>query len=488
VSTSPLHTVLPVGQGTGTLIQVIDNGEPTSTILIDLGSKGWKKDIFGTRSTEIVTTALKKMVKKGPTLDAVFLSHPDDDHINLIPDLLANFNAPGETTPGKQTLVINKVWFGGPEGSYAGKQIGNVLKKLQRHGATLGRLGGDASNLTKPEYSDAANGVDIFVMIANTISGNTSIGKSSVTPLNVLKSDDGYLVNTDSLVLAVRYGTGTKRKIVATGDATGMTMAAANERLSAARPNWLLGTDSISLPHHGSATTAYDVLNASTAARDTDDTAEEVVKEFVRFLQPEMVTISAGQSFNHPAHRVVDDFAQYTKNATYSDPALNNGEHFYTGYFEKQQFDLIAAMDYDGPLPAGAEWPRSANWRTVRTSKAIYAIDYYELDDKNPDLTVPVIVSTDISDEALFQKPEGPYTPLPPWGCAWEFTISQDGSRFDVSPKDPIKYIEAPPELPELIPRVPPPCPVPGRGPAVVRVTAQSSAALPRRHRVRALL
>src|SRR6185437_1111708 len=103
------------------------------------------------------------------------------------------------------------------------------------------------------------------------VSGNTSIRKNSDAPLRYLQPDDGYLVNTNSLVLAVRYGTGTKRKIVATGDATGMTMAVANERLAADRPNWQLGTDSISLPHHGSAVTTYDVLNANTATKTTDD-------------------------------------------------------------------------------------------------------------------------------------------------------------------------------------------------------------------------
>lgn len=497
------YTVLPVGQGTGTLIQVInDGGEPVTTILIDLGSRLWNQSVFGTKSTEVVTAALKKMVTSGPTLDAVFISHADEDHIDEIPKLLGQFSKPSEGKLRSETLVVNNVWYGGPDTSYAGKvQTGNVLKKLQKYApvgkTNLKMLGSDISDLKKPLYSSGPNGVDIFVMIANTVAGNTNIGRSStVLPL---RSDQAYLANTISLVLLVRYGT-KKQYIVATGDATGMTMAACNQRLAAefTLQNWLKPVYSISLPHHGSAVTTYNVLDAATATKSTDDLAQQVVDEFVDYLEPETVTVSAGEvdAYKHPSYSVIDDFARYAADATYSDPSLGD-EHFYTVYLETQELQAVVDMGYDKG-PSTAKWPSRESWRTARTSKAVYTINYYEQDDRDPERPVPVIHDAD----ARFGEPDPPYSPHPPWGCAWQFKISQDGKQVELSPAYAIEYelgdgeeelFDAllsggrgapPPELPVLIPQVRPPCPVP----ALVRVTAPSSAALPGRRRVRALL
>jgi beta-lactamase superfamily II metal-dependent hydrolase len=495
------YTVLPVGQGTGTLIQVInDAGEPITTILIDLGSRLWHQSVFGERSTDIVETALRNMKTSGPTLDAVFISHADGDHVNEIPKLLDRFKKLGETTDRQKILVVNNVWFGGKTGYYAKKkQTGNVLNKLKEYGATLETVSLDASDLKKPEY--CKNGIEIFIMIGNTVHGNTSIVANTYSSVG---NDQKYLTNTDSLVLLVRYGTATRRHIVATGDATGITMAACNQRLNLefATANWLKPVESIALPHHGSSATTYNVLNADTKVTGTDDIAQQVVEEFVDFLEPESLTISAGQTkYKHPVYRAIDDFAKFVSDAKYSDPSLDNNEHFYTVYLEAGEFPLLVDLNYAKPPPTAAKWPPSARWWNVRTSQSIYSIDYYELNADNLSLSVPVIESSDLvtnSADAVFRDPDAPYDdPVPPWGCAWEYKISQDGKQVDFSQKHPIDYeigeaeYEMAAALPErlaLIPRVPAPVPVPVREPTVVSITAQSSAALPRRHRVRALL
>lgn len=509
--TSMTYTVLPVGQGTGTLIQVIDGGEPKTSILIDFGSRLWNESVFGVQSVKTVTDALNSMTEKGPTLDAVFISHPDADHVNQIPKLLANFKKKGETDPTKKELAVKKVWYGGDYNIYAKKkQIPNVLLQLRDYGATFDTLiGAHDSDLTKPLYTSGPNGVEIFVIIGNTLMAKTDVTRNSPSPLS---GDKKYLVNTHSLVLLVSYGTGTsKRHFIATGDATGLTMAACNQVLSAdftrRNQNWIAPVQSIALPHHGSFGTTYNLLNATTATTDAGDTARAVVAQFVDFLQPETVTISAGQvdGYYHPSYSVIDDFSKYISPATYNDPVLNDDEHFYTVYFEPRELNVIVKMDYSGTWPKGEKWPSGKGWRTVRTTQAVYATDYYEVDDKGWELQVPVTESSDTSDDAVFMNPDSPYSPLPPWACGWEYKVDQNGLDVELSPKYPVKYERAdedeelaaallsrthlapPPKPPALIPPVPPPCPVPEREPAVVRITAQPSAALPGRRRVRAM-
>jgi beta-lactamase superfamily II metal-dependent hydrolase len=425
---SLLYTVLPVGQGTATLIEVVDQNEvPLSVILIDLGST-WGYTELGLTSTQTITNELQKM-PGGPTLDAVFLSHADFDHINLVPVLLNDFHAPSENQARKDTLVINNVWYGGSENQYRSKKLkGNAVKMLAEY-APLSPLGvplknthtlrADHSNVRKPVYSK--DGVEIYVLIANTVSEDTYVALDFDNDLE--NGNDGYLKNTDSLVLMATYGTATKRRFIATGDATGMTMAGCVTYLSFNKNNQarVSPTLSISVPHHGSAVTAYDVLGAVEPGKETDVVAQRVVDDFVNYLLPSTVTVSSGElpQYKLPSARVISDFAKHAGDSTYVDPSLKKGgssDHFFTSYFKKGDLKVAANA---------TKWPKSTGWWTARTNKAVYSSIYYtDTFNNRPDTTdVPRVVPLG----AEFVPPNAPYTgPVPPWARGWEYKVSSD--------------------------------------------------------------
>ncbi|MFZ2407685.1 MAG: hypothetical protein WAW41_21340, partial [Methylobacter sp.] len=79
-------TVLDVGQGMGTFVEIYDtSGALISTLLFDLGSLNNKVSAGGP-SVQYLVDKLKSMAD--PTIELLVLSHKDGDHVNLIEDLL----------------------------------------------------------------------------------------------------------------------------------------------------------------------------------------------------------------------------------------------------------------------------------------------------------------------------------------------------------------------------------------------------------------
>jgi len=97
---------LHVDQGMGTLVRVYDGIELTNLALLDFGSttKGYK---YADSALDAVIDALKKM--KTPVIDMLLISHQDDDHWNLLGDLLTRIKAEA----GLDDTEVNTIFRGG---------------------------------------------------------------------------------------------------------------------------------------------------------------------------------------------------------------------------------------------------------------------------------------------------------------------------------------------------------------------------------------
>lgn len=418
MTTTMRFCVLDVGQGTGTLVQSIDpSGTPTFSALIDLGSEGWKEEA-GENSARIVAQELSKR----PVLDAVFLSHSDSDHINLVPSLLKYFVKPGQ--PGK-ALSVRKVWFGGDPDKYFKKTIGkNILTTLDEYHTGGGSVRGTIGNAetswqwNPPRVYAEGGGINIKLLVGNTAAEYVQMWVDS--PVGRTPTG-GYVTNTKSLVLVVTLGSGAaERRIIATGDATALTLAKCVEVIWAAHGINLAPCWSVTLPHHGSETTTYDLQGISTAGHASKELPDYVIAVWSNYVQPQTLSASAGErsTFRHPAIRVIRDFGHTLTSGSYIDPALpGSGEHFYTSFFPGH------FLHYQGSNIT--DWPSKAGWHSVRSGKDVFTTDYVI----DPNVEIPVAYPPD----AQFRNPQF-FNPRPPRAIAWDFRVFDDGSSPKILP------------------------------------------------------
>lgn len=419
---------LPVGQGTGTLLQVVENPgtaaeRPIESVLIDLGSRKWLPAHTGYVSRDFVIEQLRKMA--APTLDGVFISHPDLDHYNLILDVLKAFKKPSANAPASDTLTLKDVWYGGKERDYTKRNV-NALRLFKSWGedpaAVLHALGPDAWSPTEPIYA-SPNGLHIWVMIGNTVmerAGNFGHNRMAT---------EGYPLNTASLVLAVSYGSARRLWIVATGDATGLTIARCNDVL-AQSPAWqsIAPVLCMAVPHHGSKRTTYDLLGATAGGLEDEETvAQDNVDRFVDTLEPFSLSISAGEveDWKQPAARVIKDFSTHvTTERMFQDPALSDNQHFYTAYYKRDELQIDgSAMDDD----AATSWPPQKGWWMVRSDRAIFTNDYFDFFGHQGE-PVPLI---DVATGSVrFDEDGRSYVPAPAWVTGWAWQIAADGRTW----------------------------------------------------------
>jgi beta-lactamase superfamily II metal-dependent hydrolase len=414
-----VFVVLDVGQGTGNFVEFLDDGGQTvSTMLIDLGSEGWKR-IAGGPSADFVAKELQTM--PSPTIDAVFLSHSDSDHVNLLKRLLEHFDPPSKKNPTKPVLTVNHVWYGGDAGYYKkGKTNYLTLVDGYRPKGSGSILTACTPNATSFAGVDTSKWVPMFtvgaakvwLLAGNTTAEQVQLYKKSKTGT---KAPEAYAINTKSLVLLVTYD---NSQIVVTGDATGMTLAKCNEILEQAGvPKYLNDVFSLTLPHHGSDTTTYSLLGATGKKRGREELAEENVRDFVANVKPKTISASAGErsTFRHPSSRVIDDFSSYlTKTVYFEDSVLAaQHEHFYTAFFAAHAKKLKGGT--------ASDWPSKSGWYTARTQANVFSTDYYNGLQADPDFVVfppvPAVYNTLT------------WASTPPRAVAWGFTLEPGKPR-----------------------------------------------------------
>ncbi len=165
-----------IGQGSCVVIDCPDGDRP---IVVDCGS-----------SAVSVRNAQKDVLSRASSLvsalgtPAVVISHGDDDHFSLLPDLL-------------KAGSVEAVWLGGREAEYEADQIKNWFRKVRAAGTSVDVLPARFSQADDRDLHCGSAKVDI--LIANAT---------------------GQTTNGDSIVLAVSLGDVT---IVLPGDAIGDT-------------------------------------------------------------------------------------------------------------------------------------------------------------------------------------------------------------------------------------------------------------------------
>ncbi len=426
------YYVLAVGQGTGTLVQVCKDtlDKPVWNVIIDLGSRGWKRTV-GLPSAKFAAERMKKGKQPGGavTLDAVILSHSDSDHSSLLSDLLAEFTKPTQSpTNEKPNLTINKVWFGGDRSKYVGKGGTNLLEVLNeyRPDKVKSILVSPANNSSSFDKDPPTRIVDsekeawIWLLIGNTICDQVSFDGNKPTRT----AEEGYATNTMSLVVGVTFGVPPhERQIIATGDATGLTILKCRQVIKDRDLN-LKKSLSVTLPHHGSATSAYDLRGLKASRGSSDDLAKENIKGFSEDLEAESISASAGEhgNYNQPAIEVIGDFGEYVGKGKFVDKALwKQEEHFYTFYTSANYFSYIHKTKW-GPV----RWPGKDGWRSARTNKNVFTTDYFIGEKKQ---AVPTAWPTN-----AYQQVENAsaFHPKPPRTISWAFVVKDGGANWTV--------------------------------------------------------
>ncbi|MEA3012167.1 MAG: hypothetical protein QOD42_712 [Sphingomonadales bacterium] len=355
--------VLDVGQGACNYVEILNGqGAVTNNLLIDLG----------TNSSQAIATAnlqwlRDKIIANNRYLDVLIITHGDTDHYNMIAKILPAFGQPNHQQ-------IGMTRYGGPAWRYGGGGLittlagYTVLRDLQDQasanigGFTPSQTGYDEA--TDPVWTpiwaaaQAATEPRLQLIVANTPHPRDPVSMAKKQSMNA------EAINTKSVVLTLQWG---DYWILATGDATSTTLAEINEILELADQDTFPRTFMLTLPHHGSRKTTYDLKNANDIP---DFDARAVVSEFLDIFEPITMSISAGEKrHHHPSMYMILQFSGKLTAADpyWSDPALDGDRHFMTSWVDK----AITAVFID---PA---WPLRWQYATTKTRLNAYSTLYF---------------------------------------------------------------------------------------------------------------
>jgi beta-lactamase superfamily II metal-dependent hydrolase len=417
--------VMDVGQGSANYIELRSEMDDSleAAAIVDIGSEQWKT-AAGKPSAEWVADQLKTMTG-GAALDTVILSHSDSDHVNLIPWLIKFFSTPSDKKPTLPVLTIKDVVFGGTFAKYRKGKSENFLDQLNDYHPVgkdqiLSGLDDNDTSFTADETTWAplatiGGEIELWMVTANTTAEKIPDDGSKKRKRTELP-DGGYATNTRSIVIAAKFA---GKTMLATGDATGLTLAHCNEVLGKASVSTKLALPAymLTLPHHGSDTTTYDL----TGSAHGSDAAKKVVRKFSKLVEADIVTGSAGErgTFKHPSATVISDMGAYMLKAPqFIDPALKvSEEHFYTAYFFNRTFNVVDDDDDD----IGDHWPIRDWWYTVRSKKNLYTTDY----------TLNLSTKTALTIAYPYTARAGTikkFKPMPAEGISWGITVKSNGT------------------------------------------------------------
>jgi hypothetical protein len=416
--------VLDVGQGACNYVEIInDAGNVTHNLLIDLGTNS-RQAI----AQDNLAWLRDQIEAFNHHLDVLILTHGDTDHYNMIAKILPAFGAPA----GNQ---IGMVRYGGPAWRY---KKGRLITTLGTYTADIGSFTSSQTGFndaTDPKWTPiwTAGGGDepkLQLIVANTPHTHDP---DDLTRRQAMNAE---AVNTKSVVLALDWnGFWT----VATGDATATTLAVANINLleeEGSHPTFML-----TLPHHGSRKTTYDLKNAKD---DPTVTARSVVSAFLNQFPPRALSVSAGEkNHHHPSMYMIRQFTEKLVDVPsyWFDPTL--GDH--TNHFLTSWVDLAITPADDDPA-----WPTAWLYATTKTASNIYSTFYFKDDQYNNEdylqyiaPPIPVVVPIDHNDIADI-----------PMGRNWEFRMvgttlsvrsTENAARADAARADFIAAAKAPP-------------------------------------------
>lgn len=321
---------LDVGQGMCTFLAYYKDGPPTLTsiVLFDIGSTKNKTRIKGA-VLEFLAEQIKKRAPEDGYLDAMFISHKDADHVNLISDLL-------KAVPNAKIGLVRyggrSDWYRGTLLADLGKRVDDVEGKPKGYPIAHSRWNSDEGKFEDPIWKSPDGSVNAFLLCVNTPRGDESGVESDMS-----SRPDGDQANSKSLVVALQMD---EIWAIIGGDATYPSFQYINGYFKKKLSKNIMTL----LPHHGSRKTTFG-LGATDGIISGE--AREVVTTFARRMGGKTVVASADTKHGHPSLETVDLFAQFTMMAPWwSDRSLGDGIHYVTTYVDLNLNSAVTRDSY----------------------------------------------------------------------------------------------------------------------------------------------
>lgn len=319
-------SVVDVGQGQCTFVEIYNsaNTKIVETLLFDCGTDHESGETQN--NLQYIANQVEKM--DTPTIDCIFFSHSDNDHVSLTTDLLGKFTAKPK---------VGEVWYGGEYSLYKKGTKDNVLDYLVKNNyctkKNIKTMDADSTGYSKSsgDYSyylwrSSDNTVEVNLLAGNVLDGDLSTDPGTVPPpLKRLRYAEPK--NRVSLVCALNYA---GYSYVICGDATFKTMSAIEKTFdngTTVFDNNVMTT----LPHHGSRATGFAV--SSTASASSKNKA--IVSAFAETLNSETISISANGMHFHPSIELMNSFIPESISPILRDPRLKGKNlHHLNGYLD----------------------------------------------------------------------------------------------------------------------------------------------------------
>lgn len=318
-------SALYVGQGAANFIEVYENKGDTralSLILIDFGSAGKAGSASGgSRGNEDEPNRLASMEyivgilsQNEGNLNLLILTHLDEDHINLVPDLVSEGGL----------LSVDKTIIGGTNSGITSKihpfkKDSRMRKNVSRAVRTLAQAVVSICNniqifTADDGYLDTNDNIHNVENSAGDASLSFKLLANRSTP--GIKGASEYINSNSSVTVAEYRGAGKHYAVIFPGDATADTFDFINKRFVKHRAQYsFLEAEKrvIIMPHHSSIKTACrgEVIKKN----EKLSSQMSVTKTFADYINPTCVYTSAHYRAKRYYHPNRDSLALFSSNA-----------------------------------------------------------------------------------------------------------------------------------------------------------------------------
>lgn len=398
-------TVVDVGQGQCTFVEIYNNSSPAKlihTLLLDCGT-----DKPSTQTdVNLDYIAAKALELDKPGFDCIVFSHSDKDHIYLTRQVLDKI---AET----KKPVIKEVIYGGAYRKYT-KYGFNILEHIEDKGyCAADEIFSLESNFTNYNYASGKKKYEgnlwestnkevvLYTIVGNVLSSDPDWDDND---LNV-EGATAEALNRVSIIAGLYYA---GASFVICGDATNITMAAVNS-LFEGGTTVFANNKMTTMPHHGSRATGFAVKSGQAAS----DTSVEIVETFAATLKSKTMSISAFEKHRHPSLELINKFIPTQTGAILRDPRLKQkNAHRITAYIDVSLTTGKAVTIYEG---LSYSFESGTNTFSTRYSD-LGPYFSYTLGTKKAEASEGVIVTT-------------PVTSINPFAC-WRYTAAPAGTAI----------------------------------------------------------
>jgi beta-lactamase superfamily II metal-dependent hydrolase len=356
---------LDVGQGMSTIVEGYSaTGALEALALIDLGSTKSSTTAGRDAIAYVSGKAIERsnVIKAGDTngyIDAVFVSHKDADHVNLLRKLLVAL----------PSMCVGIGYYGGRYRWYGTQNLKNVIWMLRERAGSVDKIRGfvvgatswNAKAKPNPTFENPLwnqSGIEAYALSVNTPHRDEKMGLAEDDMTNRPTEDQA---NSKSLVVALFIS---GHQFVIAGDATFETFAFQNQFFTAK----FLANAMTLLPHHGSRKTTFGLTKTNSAISDEN---KKVVDTFAARMAGRTIVASADTQHGHPSMETIYTFARYTDSGPswYTDTRLTTPGHLVTAFMD---YDLTTNQTKYG----GKDVPGKKDYFTFETIQNIYSTLY----------------------------------------------------------------------------------------------------------------